>query len=946
MHINKRISLLFVFAVFNAGVYSNVAADTMQDAQQAIEKHDYSTAVIHLKNQLKETPKNAHARFLLGGVYLNTGKLDSSLKELGRAHELSPDETEILFRYADALQASGKHKKIVKLLYLPLIDKKQESQRLTYLGFAHLSLQQLADARQSFEQANKLHESANAYNGLAALSMFEKDFTLAEQLLNKSSSIEADNSSTLQLKAKLANLNKQHEQALALYDQLIEKNSNNLSFRLERAATLAVLNKDALAKADLKIILDKVENNPQANFIKAQILLREKDYAGAQKAAQQVVNAAPTHMPAAFILGAANFALKNYNQAEEYLTIFLASSPTNLKAQNLLANVYLAQGKTKQALLILEGIPQQQLENEPLLLITLGSTYIQTGETQKGLQLLGQAQALVPDNQDIRKRLIAAQFQSGELDDAIDELEQLATIQTASDKSGAQMQTNYLLIISYIKQKQFSKAADKIDQLLMQTPDDTKLLNLKALTLQLTGDSEKATAQYKSIIKQDKENIPAYMGLARISALESKWQASEEYFKQVIKINPKALKAYLGLAAVAEKQNNLQLTEQYFLDAIEQSKENIASQLTIAGLLSQWYQSRQQPEKILSLAEKMNKQHPNDNTIRSFLARAQLLNKENERAERTLKSIITFDKKDMKHRVLLARLLSQDSGRVNEAINLLDDALLIQPENQGIYTLNASLLVKQKMYEEAISLAKNMQEKFPESNTGSLLEADIYRSQKQYEKALVIYQKVYTQGSGDQNSDNPGADKQSSMKKVFAAIIDMLVALKQQDKAITLLTEAVNNTPDDFDSLFKLASLHHEKQQLTQAETYYHRILEKHPRHTITLNNLAWIIVDKDIKNAVKMARQAHEQAPKSAAIKDTYGYFLVRDMQYEAGLKLLKQAAVSVPEDKDIQYHLAFAYEKTGQRIKAQEILKEIVHSKQAFSEQKKAELLYQKIK
>ena len=938
MRLKKRLSLLCILVGFNTGIYSTAIANTIQDAEQAIENKDYSTAIIHLKNQLKETPEDAQARFLLGGVYLNTGKLDSSLKELSRAHSISPDNIEILFRYADALQVAGKQKKVLTLLYVPLNNEEQESQRLIHRGYAYLALNQLADARMAFEQALKLNVSSGAYNGLATLHIVEKEYTLAEQLLTKSTAIEADNTKTLHLKAKLDNLNKQHEQALVIYDQLIEKKPDNLSFHLERAATLAILNKDQLAKADLQVVLDKINNHPQANFILAQILLREKDFAGAQKAAQLAINAAPNHMPAAFILGAANFALKHYNQAEEYLTIYLASSPNNLKAQNLLANVYLAQGKTKQTLLILEGIPKKQLESDPLLLVTLGSTYIQIGETQKGLQLLSQAQKLAPDNQNIRKHLIAAQFQSGELDNAIEELEQLVTIQTDSTKpqlqTQSQIQTSYLLIISYIKQKQFDKAEDKVDQLLVQTPDDTKLLNLKALTEQLKGNSEHAIAQYNAIIKMDKDNIPAYMGLARISALESNWQASENYFKQVITINPKALKAYLGLAVIAEKQNKSQVAEQYFMDAIEQSKENISSQLTIAGLLSQWYQSKQQPEKILSLAENLDKQHPNNSKIRSFLARAQLLNKQNERAERTLKSIITFDKKDVQHRLLLAKIIAQDPKRINEAFILLDEVQLIEEENQSPYTIKASLLLRQEKYEDAISLAKSMQAKFPDSTNGRLLEADIYRAQKQYKKALVIYQAVY---------------KQKADKKIFAAIIDMLLKLNQQDEAITLLTEAVDKTPatsDNVDNLFKLASLHHEKQQLDKAEIYYLRILEKNPRHIITLNNLAWIKIDIDIKQAVELAREAHEAAPKSAAIMDTYGYCLVRDAQYDAGIKLLKQAAIGIPTDKDIQYHLAFAYEKMGQRDKAREILAKIVLSKQAFSEQQKAELLYKKIK
>ncbi len=926
----KRLSTLVILAGLYASIYSTAYANTLEDAQQAIDKHDYPTAVIHLKNQLKKTPKNAQARFLLGSIYLQTGKLNSSLKELSRAHKLSPDDNNILFRYADALQASGKNKEIIELFKKPFDENKLESQRLTYLGYAHMSTNKLADASQEFKQANQLIESANAYNGLVTLALYEKDYKLADKLLAKSLSVEAEKATTLQLKAKLANLNKQYEQALSIYNDLIKKNANNLLLHLERAATLAILKKNEQSKADLKVILDKIKNHPQANFIKSQILLQEKDFIGAQEAAQIVINVAPQHMPAAFVLGAANFALKHYNQAEEYLTIYLASNPGNLKAQNLLANVYLAQGKTKQTLVILEGLSQEQLESDPLLLVTLGSAYIKKGDTKKGITYLSQAQKLAPDNQNIRKRLIAAQFQTGELGNAIDELKQLITIQEGLTDSEQTAKTNYLLIISYIKQKQFDKAEEKINQLLPSAPEDTKLLNLKALTEQLKGNTEKAIAQYNIIIEKDKANIPAYMGMARISALKSNWQESKTYFEKVIEINPEALKAYLGLAAIAEKQNQPEMTEQYFFDAIEQSKKNIPSQLAVASLLSQWYQKNKQPEKILTLAKKLDKQHPNENTVRSFLAQAQLINNKNERAERTIRTIITFDKKDVKHRVLLARLISQDSKRINEAMELIKEAKNIQPENQLLFSVEASLLISQNKYDEAHNLAIVLQEQFPDSAAGKLLEADIYRAQKKHEKALVIYQQVY---------------KKDSSEKIFSAIIDMHLALKQQDKAISLLTEAVNKTPDDFASLFKLASLYHEGQQLEKAEMYYQRVLDKNPKHIISLNNLAWIKIDIDVKQAVSLAKQAYDLAPDSPSIIDTYGYFLARDAQYETGLELLKKAATDKPEDMDIQYHLAFTYEKLGQSDKAREILKKIVSSEQSFSEKNKAQELLQEV-
>ena len=925
MHTRKTLPLFSFVTGLTLALCTTSFADTMQDAREAIDKKDYSTAIIHLKNQLKESPKDAQARFLLGNIYLTTGKLQASVKELGRAHEYAPEDNEILFRYAESLQAAGEHGKLLKLLKKPLSNKTSESQRLSYIGYAHLAKNQLGDAKANFEQANQLHKSALALNGLANLALHEKDLNQAEQFIEDALIIEPNNRSTLQLKAKLSNLNKQHKAALKIYNQLIENNTNNLQYRLERAATYAVLKDNIKAKADINFVLSKVENHPQANFIKAQILLQEQDFVGAQAASQKVVNAVPQHMPAALILGASNFALKNYNQAAEYLIIYMSSDPSNLKAQNLLANVYLEQGKIRQALLILEGIPQDKLNSDPQLLISLGAAYIRNGESEKGIRQLKQAQKLAPDNQDIRKRLIAAEFQSGEMDNAISELEQLTTDEQSP------IQGQYLLIVSYIKQKQFDKADEKLQQLINKTPEDIKLLLLRALNEQLKGNTQAAITQYKDILKKDKNNIPAYMGLAQIAAIEKKWQEASDYFKKILTINPKAIKAYLGLAAIAGKQNQHQQTEQYFLDAIEASKEDKTSQMVIANLLSQWYQNRKEPEKILTLANELQKQYPNDSQMRQFLARAQLVNGQNQQAEKTLQNLIALDKKDIESRVLLAKLISQTPERTDEVLSILRDTQTLEPDNLSLYTYEASVLIKRSRFDEAIFVARNLQLEFPDQNTGQLLEADIYQAQKQYEKALKIYQKVY----------NKTPDK-----KILTAIVDMMLKLKQTDNAIEVLNTAVETDQDDVDNMFKLASLYHGKNELEKAEKYYQRILKKIPNHIVSLNNLAWIHMENNAARAVELSKKAHELSPNSAAITDTYGFALVKNKQYEEGLNLLIQASENLPKDKDIQYHLAYTYEKTGNKEKAVAILKELANSKDTFSEQEKANKLYQSLK
>ncbi|MFK5984323.1 MAG: tetratricopeptide repeat protein [Pseudomonadota bacterium] len=945
MQINRIFFIIFIISsLFSTSL---LIADNLKQAKQAITKNEYSSAIIHLKNQLKKTPEDAQARFLLGDIYLRTGKVEASLKELGRAHKYAPDNTKFLFRYTDALQATGKYTEIVKALSKPLTNRKTDSQRLSYLAYAHLGLKQLADAKKIFEQSNKQQKNAQAYNGLASLALMKNELKQAENYLSQSLEVLADNPSTVQLKAKLANLNKQPEQALAIYNQLIKKDKFNLSLYLERAATFLILNKNKQAKADIQSVLGKIAHHPQANLLLAKIRLHEQDYQGAIEAAQKVLNVIRNNAAATFILGAANFALKHYNQADNHLTTYLSSNSYDIRAQSLLANVYLAQQKPHQAILILEAIPIKQQDKSPLVLLALADSYIRLNKLEKAIGLLTQAKALVPANLEINKRLITAKIQAGNIDDAIIDLEKLLLSADFDDE------IHYLLITSYIKQKQLDKAITLVNQLLSKKPNEIKWLNFDAMLQQQKGNTDLAIKKYKNIIKLDKKNIPAYIGLSQISISQSKWKQAEEIFKQVLAINPDVIKAYLALAAIAEKQQQPDAVEKYFKQAITQlnkklnkiskkskqqdsqkNKQLITAKLAIAKSLRQWYNSKKQTEKIMVLAKNLKKQHPDNDSINIFLVQSYLINKDFSNAEVSLNAIIESNPKNIKYRLLLANLIAKrstpENNRTNQAIDLLNEAISIEPENKSSYIFKTALLVKQKNYNEALIAAKLIQDKFSDLYVGKLLEADIYRAQKQFKKALPIYKKAY---------------KTDKDKKILNSLVDTLIALKQDKKAIKLLTQAVDNDPADIKNLFILAALHQKHQQTQKAQQYYKNILKISPKHIAALNNFAWLYLETDRQKALELAQRAYKQAPKSAAIMDTYGYFLAKDGQHQKAVKLLQQAFTINPDDNDIQYHLAFAYNESGRRRNAIKFLNAIVNAKASYTEQENARKLLKKI-
>ncbi len=928
MYINILKKLLGILVLFVFTISTSIA-NNMQNAQRAIDNKEYSTAIIHLKNELKENPTYAQARFMLGRIYFQQGKIKSSIKELSRAHKLDPDNEELLISYAEALGQAGEFEKMQTVLQRTVSDKELNSKRLSLLGYVDMSENQLADAKSRFNEANKEYPTNLAYIGLTKIAIVEEDTDTAQTMLNKAFEIDPDSLPTLHQQAKLFFIKKQYKKALNSYNQLITKQANHLTYYIERATTLTFLQEKEQAKEDIQFVLDKNAHNPNAHFLLSRILLTEGDFAGAKTAAEQVIAVKPNYLPALYNASLAYYALKQYNQAEKYLTIYVTADPENITAQNLLAQIYLLQQKPQQALLILEEIPEEEIIKNSQTLFLMSKAHLALKETQKAIQRLNQAKLIDPKNEQIQKLLITTEFTFGDLNNSIKDLEKLSTTEYAEIK------TDLLLVMSYIKQGNIKKAEQRIIELQVKypasNPEHSKIQNTYAVIILLKGNIKQAISLLKEIVSNNKDDIASRMSLARILVMQSKWSQAQEFLLQVTHINNQAKNVWVRLANIAEKQNNPELQEKYLLSAIQYSKNNADQQMKHIQRLSQWYLNQKEPIKILLLAEQLKIEDDNIHT-QIFLAQAYLLNQQNNQAEQLLKKIILRNNDLVEPKIILARLIATNTKRTDEALKLLNNALYITPEAEKIFILQAEILAKQGRYEEALAISEELNKQNSNTLTGNLLEANIYILQKKYMDALTIYQQAY---------------KQRPNRNIAHKITSTLLLLKEEEGAIESLSNIIKNDPQDIDSIYQLAILLHKKQQLQQAAQYYRQVLKLNPKHSMALNNYAWVLFDEhNIKQAVQMAKTAYQQSPSSAAIADSYGWFLIHEGEYQKGVKILEDAASQNKENYNIQYHLALAYAKNNQQNKALYILEEVINYQKNFSEKEKAIRLKQKLK
>lgn len=491
--------------------------------------------------------------------------------------------------------------------------------------------------------------------------------------------------------------------------------------------------------------------------------------------------------------------------------------------------------------------------------------------------------------------------------------------------------TNYLEVLSLLKQNKLEEAQNKISSLLKQKPNEADYYNLKALLETLKKDTTAAQQSYEKAIKLDPKNILAHLGSAKLALENGQLDKAKEYANKTLAINDKAINAYLLLADVAYKQKDNAEVEKVLLTAQEKVKGNIKAEIEVIKSLGKFYGVQKQPEKILSLTEDLDKRYPNNGMALNLLAQAQIINDKKPLAEQTLLKLINQEKQDVGNRLLLARLLSEHPDKDKETLALLDETALITPDNPEALVFKAAYLIKLKRSQEALELADKIDKQFPKLVLGKLLKGDVYLAGKELDKAVDMYQQAYKVQPND---------------RVLFTLADLMSAQKKQPEAIKLLNNALEKNKKNLGIHFKLANIYQQQNDIKQAEAHYNAMLTEQADNVLALNNLAFIYSQQNDPRALELAKKAYEKAPESAAILDTYGYILIKQGQPKEGLPILEKAATLAPKANDIQFHLAEAYAANDNTPKAIEILEPIVKAEQDFSEKKAAVSLLDKLK
>ncbi len=884
-----RLSALSVrIAFLSCLLASAVQAQSLYEAALSeMDKGQAETAIIYLKNLLKNDVNNLAARVLLSEAYIATGDGAAAEEEINRARRLGADFNTTIIPLGNAHMIQGKYQALLETIRAIGQDPDFLSQIATLRGQAQTELQQFAEAEAEFLNAQNLNAGATGpLAGLMRLAMLQYRFDEAQGYLDRLILIDPNSIVRWTLTGDLRNAEGKAAAALTAYENAVLLAPGRADLKLYRAALYFDLGRTEEARDDIEAVLAKIPRHPNAHYLKGLVLDRLGQSGEARQAleeAGEVLTALPedflnTNRHLLLLKGQVFYALGQYETAYDSLEKFSSLSPRDVAGAKLLASSLLALGNAVRARDVLEpliGI----VPGDGDFYFLLGAAYMELGGYERGISYYEQAVALDPQSSSAAMRLGLGQLTAGNIDEAIKRF-QSAILIDPDDVSAT-----IALTLVALDSGEISAAVEAAQRLLQRRQNDPYVLNLMGAVYIQAGRHEEAQARLREALALSSGYISAELNLAQSYLQQGRFDDASSLYVRILARDSKQPDALKGLGAVARRQNKPGEATGWFLKARDVQPDDPAIWRQLIALKT----ASGAVEEALAMARKFSGGHPENEEFKDMIGRLLIaLNRADEAEQHYQKIVEESDDRGL----ALANLADARiaGGDLNGAADALRRALSWQPGKVEIYAALIPVELRLGDAAEALRLAKELQQAAPGHVTAYQMLGTAEAANGNLRGAAQTFRK------GLENHQDTG---------LAIGLHRALLNQGNQTAGLRVLEDWIKNHPADSRARIMLADSYSGLGQYDAAARLYETVLEGNRQDFVALNNLAWAYYKTGSAKAVDTAARAYEANPQSASVIDTYAWILFEGGQTERALSLLREARVKASRNPLIRYHL-----------------------------------------
>lgn len=929
LHLVTPLFALLLFTACNdASSYS--ADEHVARAQQAYAEGKVRQAVIEIKNALQQEPSRAEARRLLGEYNLDLGKAVEAEAELVRAEELGGDPNRIRLPLLRAWLMQGKNTEVIEATEtLQASEQSQQVSELTLRAQALMREGQIEPARAALEQALALDSAAAETRlSMAWVEWLDKNQDAARAQLRAALDADPKLSRAWELLGDVERDAEQLDEAEAAYTKAIETSQVPFSPHFKRALTRLLRKDYKAADQDVQALQKQFAEHPAVSYVRGLIAFQQQRYQDARTDLEEALSRDPNYLPALFYLGATQYALENWEQAELYLSRYTRRFPASSEAARLLALARLKGGDRERAENALNVVLEQDPEDRAALGM-MSNLYLAQGRADEALHHLRKMIAMEPDSAAARAQLGVALLQKGEREEGFSELER--AIELAPDEA---RRLEIAIILERLRSGEMEQALERLESLHERDAIPAGLYyNLKGIAYAGRGDIESARA----IFNEGLEKVPSEQkpdlanNLARIMARSGQPKEAAELLTETLTEVPDHLGLLMSLAQLKAGTDDLAGSQSLLEQAISAHPSAPQPRLALAEL---HLRANRPADAIRVLREEeelfgVQDSEPSERWL-SLMATA-LLNTGDRAAAADMLRDLHEQRPDAPNvSFTLSRLLIEQGDR-SEARELLEQALQDHPDHLGIRLTLVELLTLEDELDEATERLSVAQESNPNHPLVLARAGAIALEQDSPEEAADRFQRALEQAPND--------------RYITRALAQAQLKAGDPPAAVATLSDWLKEVPNDDELRMLQANLLLELGRDQEAIASYRQLINNGQDNPVVLNNLAWLLRDTNPDEALRLADRAAEAEPESAQIIDTKGVIELKLGRNSVAVKSFQRALALGPGNPSIRLHLSEALIAEGEPEDAREELKQLLREDLQAEDRKKAEHLLQQL-
>lgn len=451
-------------------------------------------------------------------------------------------------------------------------------------------------------------------------------------------------------------------------------------------AIINVLSRQGRWDAALKAIADlekkRPADDPVPNHLRAQVLIKKGDAAGARQALERAQQQSPDFFPAVSALAGLDVAAKQTGAAEARLQAWLKRKPDSVPGILALARVKAAlRAKPDEiASLLRKAIEVAPTEIAPRQLLV--AHHLQHNEPKVALTAAQNAVAALPKSPELLDTLGQAQLGAQEFNQALSTYSKLggllpnstapqmrmATVYLANkDGSGAtqslrkalSIQPNFLpaqqqLVELALRDKRAADALAVVRDVQRQRPEEAVGYALEGDVHGATQNWSAALAAFDKALKlaPDSSDLAIRLHMAHLAGQKSR--DADVFAKKWLQTHPKDAQFLVHLGDRAVMGGDLKLAESQYQKALDLQPNN---PLTLNNLA--WVAGKNGRKDAMSLAEKAHSLAPQSPAILDTLATLQAGERRFDKAIESQKRAVALQPEDPAWKLNLAKIQLQ-----------------------------------------------------------------------------------------------------------------------------------------------------------------------------------------------------------------------------------------------------------------------------------------------